>query len=377
MNTFTINNDKLYRRLDIIARCTDERSPHERLGHVHLSVEGSTLTASAYDGAHRTDTTVPVAECDGPCRFSVPAWQFKEIIHATDTQTLTFTVDQMKQILTVDYNNGTYRLMCTPDVDCPYTADTADAETSCRIPAATLATVLKGTLPFHSYDSLRPAIMGVLMDQKDGSVSFAATDAKILTLISVRNAFVNGEKRMPLHAAMLESLQQALACGKNEGDAVITTKGNAVRIEACGFTLQSHALEGIFPKVESAVVRSYAAGASMPAPDLRAALRRMVSMGEDNEGHPVRLTLNGDGIHLSASNPTLCCNGMEKMQCMTDTEEKCGFAVTAELLDKAAAFVGDGDIQIGFNSPSSPVLLKPVTLRDDMTVDMTLCTRTA
>jgi DNA polymerase III subunit beta len=169
-----------------------------------------------------------------------------------------------------------------------------------KVAAGPLAQGLRQVVPAASKDDARPILTGVLIAATGDGVRLVATDSYRLAVRDLPGVTLLGEGRTVLVGAKgLGELQRLLP---SDGDVEVFLGEREVTFQLDGTELTARLVEGEFPNYQQLVPSGYPNRATVDRDALTDAVNRVRLVGGQNrDSSPIRVTMNAEGLELSAT----------------------------------------------------------------------------
>ena len=178
-----------------------------------------------------------------------------------------------------------------------WTPDEATRRAVCRIPADQFCRAVKSVAYAADSESSRYALGGVLVEVKDGVVTFVATDGRRLSRYDVETdqAVDDSTTLWPSRAINVV----ASLASHSEGAVQLEVAGNELVATIDGTVVAARVVEGRYPKWRDVIPERDAKATAINARELVAATRQAaIVTSEQSKG--VKFVFTTEGIHLTA-----------------------------------------------------------------------------
>jgi len=363
---FIVSTPVLLKQLRAVSGALSKKPAEPILAHVLFEVKDNLLTISATDLQTRMVTSLPV-EGAGEGRVAVPAKILVDMLKTLPRGAAVFSVDERTGAIAISAGDGTYQLSGAPAGGFPK-IPAIPASACISMPAAVLSDAIATTLFAVGKDELRPAMMGVLMQLAEQSVTFVATDAH--KLVRYRRTDVTSEKAasllLPTKAVSL--LEATLRADHTAVSIAYNSSQAAFRFGNTRLVCQL--IDKRYPDYGAVIPQKNPNRLTLDRGLFLNALRR-VAISADKNTHQVRLRMTGGELHICAADEGASNAAQERLPCRFEGEDmEIGF--NAKFLIEMLSALGCSEIVIAMSSPNRPALLAPAAGGDDKDILMLL-----
>lgn len=302
-----------------------------------ISVESGEMTTVATDG---NITLFSHAKVEGEGCACIQAKMLLDIVKTLPSGDVTLTATAVSA--RIEWEKGHAEIPVFPVGDFPDIA-TVPEELTAMVDYEELDSALRHCLPHVSQDEIRPALMGVYFNGKDGHIDAVASDSHTLMLRPI-NAVLTGDPFI-LHQKAAAILLGSLG---DSGKAEIRQDENAIFFRLEGdIDLRVRKIVGKFPDYTRILRATSANTASVDKKEFMAVINR-VSVCAEKASQTIKLTCNSLDVRVEA--------------------QDLGFNARAEDSLEPDAYDG-GDLTIGFKAD---LLLKTISGFDGDKVTLNL-----
>ncbi|HVL91647.1 MAG TPA: DNA polymerase III subunit beta [Actinomycetota bacterium] len=328
-----------------VLRSVGSRATLPVLGGVLIEADGDTITFTGTDLEVSSEAKVQAAVArEG--KVLLPGRVLGDIARSLPEGTVELTADQSMGKIVCGAAEFTLRTL--PVEDFPQIAlPDADAATiDGKLFASAVAQVTKAA----SHDEARPILTGVLLEAGAKTLTLVATDSYRLAVreIDWTAPGIEGKRVVPARA-----LVEAVKAAEGESEIKITLGESQVSVEAGGRTLVSRLIEGEFPNWRQLIPTDIPSHLTIARDAFADSVRRVGILAQ--QGAPVRLELNADGVKLLAGTQDLG----EANEAAGGTFE--GEAITVAFnpvyLNDGIAAAGGAEIKLSLRDGLKPALV--------------------
>jgi DNA polymerase-3 subunit beta len=221
-----------------------------------------------------------------------------------------------------------------------------------------VADALRQVVRAASTDDARAVLTGVLLASEDDGLRMVATDSYRLAvrdlpgttvLAAGKNVLIPGRALNELQRVMGDADELSVRLGEREAT-----------FEAGGTRLSTRLIEGEFPNYRNLLPSSYPNLLTVGKAAMLEAIRRVKILAQDST--PVRLTLGGDTVHLTAITQDVG-NAAEEIDASYDGAEMT-VAFNPDYLAAGIDAIDSDDVTLATMDPMKPAVLRGVG-RDD------------
>jgi DNA polymerase-3 subunit beta len=252
----------------------------------HIELVGSDL-----------DLTIRVrvpAQVEEPGQTVVPAKLFDGLTTRLKPGSVNFEVEGDDAKLSAGAARASVRLL--PADEFPQVSQPEGATVT--LDAGPFAEALRQVIPAASRDDARPILTGVLLTATDDGLRLVATDSYRLAVRDLSGVgMLSAGQRVLVGARALQEVQRVFS----NGELRVTLGEREVQFASDDRSITARLIEGEFPNYEQLIPSGYPNKLTVPRATLEEAVRLMQIVGEGREGTPVRLSMSGEGLELSAT----------------------------------------------------------------------------
>jgi DNA polymerase III subunit beta len=290
-----VERDPFLRALQMVHNVVEPRPTMPILANVLIEAEGESLQLTATDLELAARISLP-AHVAKPGAITLSARKLVEIVKEQSAAPLTLRVQDNAWVV-LRGGASSYRLVGLGPEDFPGVTS-VEPPVWVGVDGKVLREMLAQTSFAMSQDESRYALNGVLLVAREGELRLVATDGHRLALTSRPVAEAGALSGIVPRKAVHE-IQRIVGAG----EAVQIGVGeNHFVLRMPNVLLLSRLIEGTFPNYEQVVPRAHPHRMLLPRAMLAAALRR-VSVLSDERTRPIKATLGGHTLKLSAYHP--------------------------------------------------------------------------
>ena len=329
---FVISSSVLSSRLMTIGRVIVQKNTIPILDCFCFDIQGTTLTITASDNDTTLTAKAELNECDSDVRFAVNAKTLQDAIKEIPDQPLECYLNTESYELTVEYQNGQYKLV--PSI------------TRCMIAAAN--------------DTLRPQLNTICFDIHSQEVSLVSSNGNQLALTKLAMPELNAEGSYLLGTRPASLLKGMLA--KAEGNVHFSIGQRTAIVHTEEYSLTSRLVEGRFPNYRSVIPQDNPNIVTVNRLALVSALRRVLVFA-NAQAVLVKFRLGPNTMNISSQDIDFGKSAEENMLCdYMGTPMRIAFKGSV-LLDLINNIEGD-DITLKLSDPSRAGLIVPAKQKE-------------
>jgi DNA polymerase III subunit beta len=319
------------------------------LSGVRLEVAGDTLTVTGTDLELTIRLVVQVGgERDGAA--VVPARLVGDIVKALPAGAVEVELHDDDMSISAGRSQFSVRPLSLDD----YPTHPEPGTEGVTLPAAAMADALRQVVRAASTDDARAVLTGVLLASEDDGLRMVATDSYRLAVRDLPESDVLGSgQKVLIPGRALSELQRVM------GDAetlVVRLGEREATFEAGSTRLSTRLIEGEFPNYRNLLPSSYPNLLTVGKAAMLEAIRRVKILAQDST--PVRLTLGGDTVHLTAITQDVG-NAAEEIDASYDGVEMT-VAFNPDYLAAGIDAIDSDDVTLATMDPMKPAVLRGV-----------------
>lgn len=290
-----IERDTFAEAVGWVLRSVGSRASLPVLGGVLIEADGDTVTMTGTDleisGEARIGASVEQAG-----KVLLPGRVLGDIARALPEGSVTLTADATMGKIVCGQAEFTLRTLPVEDFPQISMPDATAATIDGKLFASAVSQVAKAA----SHDEARPILTGVLLEATAKTITLVATDSYRLAVreIAWSGNGIEGKRVVPARA-----LSEAVKAAEGEGEVSITLGESQVSVCAGGRTLVTRLIEGEFPNWRQLIPAEVPSSFVIARDSFMESVRRVGILAQ--QGAPVRLELNADGVRLTAGTQDL------------------------------------------------------------------------
>lgn len=359
--------------LSLVSRAVSTRPTHPVLANVLLvaSTETQQVSLSAFDLSLGIQTSFAAAvEAEG--KLTLPAKLLTDIVSRLPEGDITLesgSDDDTSFLTTLTCSSGRYQVRGMSAEEFPELPTVTDGE-SLHLPSEAMLDGLRGALFAASADETKQVLTGVHLTLAAEELEFAATDGHRLSVVQTTNVDDEGNRvknstaddaealDVTIPAKALQELAKMLE--RQTGSSVaVKLDRNQVIFEWVDQRLTSRLLEGQYPNYRQLIPRQFTHQTTVDRRLFLSSLERIAVLA-DQKNNIVKLNVDtaNQAMSLSVDAPDVG-SGEETIPAQI-TGEDMAIAFNVKYLLDGLKALNTTEIQLQFNTPTSPAILTPL-----------------
>lgn len=357
---FVISSSVLSSRLMTIGRVIVQKNTIPILDCFCFDIQGTTLTITASDNDTTLTAKAELNECDSDVRFAVNAKTLQDAIKEIPDQPLECYLNTESYELTVEYQNGQYKLMGQSAEEYPTPAISDETRLEFDLECLKLVPSITRCMIAAANDTLRPQLNTICFDIHSQEVSLVSSNGNQLALTKLAMPELNAEGSYLLGTRPASLLKGMLA--KAEGNVHFSLGQRTAIVHTEEYSLTSRLVEGRFPNYRSVIPQDNPNIVTVNRLALVSALRRVLVFA-NAQAVLVKFRLGPNTMNISSQDIDFGKSAEENMLCdYMGTPMRIAFKGSV-LLDLINNIEGD-DITLKLSDPSRAGLIVPAKQKE-------------
>ena len=357
---FVISSSVLSSRLMTIGRVIVQKNTIPILDCFCFDIQGTTLTITASDNDTTLTAKAELNECDSDVRFAVNAKTLQDAIKEIPDQPLECYLNTESYELTVEYQNGQYKLMGQSAEEYPTPAISDETRLEFDLECQKLVPSITRCMIAAANDTLRPQLNTICFDIHSQEVSLVSSNGNQLALTKLAMPELNAEGSYLLGTRPASLLKGMLA--KAEGNVHFSIGQRTAIVHTEEYSLTSRLVEGRFPNYRSVIPQDNPNIVTVNRLALVSALRRVLVVA-NAQAVLVKFRLGPNTMNISSQDIDFGKSAEENMLCdYMGTPMRIAFKGSV-LLDLINNIEGD-DITLKLSDPSRAGLIVPAKQKE-------------
>lgn len=357
---FVISSSVLSSRLMTIGRVIVQKNTIPILDCFCFDIQGTTLTITASDNDTTLTAKAELNECDSDVRFAVNAKTLQDAIKEIPDQPLECYLNTESYELTVEYQNGQYKLMGQSAEEYPTPAISDETRLEFDLECQKLVPSITRCMIAAANDTLRPQLNTICFDIHSQEVSLVSSNGNQLALTKLAMPELNAEGSYLLGTRPASLLKGMLA--KAEGNVHFSIGQRTAIVHTEEYSLTSRLVEGRFPNYRSVIPQDNPNIVTVNRLALVSALRRVLVFA-NAQAVLVKFRLGPNTMNISSQDIDFGKSAEENMLCdYMGTPMRIAFKGSV-LLDLINNIEGN-DITLKLSDPSRAGLIVPAKQKE-------------
>jgi DNA polymerase III subunit beta len=364
---FSVLSSDLQKALARIIGVVPSKSTLQILENVLFDLRGGELTLTASDLELSMSVTLKVEGMEDG-RVTVPAKILNETMRALPSTDVTFVADKASHAITVKTGQGSYRMSGDSAVNFPEEEQVAE-EFSVELEAQLLRSIVTKTSFAVTTDDLRPSMMGVLMQWREGAFRAVATDGHRLVQLRhsgvLATAETGGDREVIIPAKALNILSRSL----DQGPVSVVFGRTHVRFSFLGMRMISRIIDERYPNYESVIPLDNDITLEVNRTQLQAVVNRC-AIFSNAVTHQVRFAINGSELTVSAEDQEYGGEARETIPASYSGQSEMLVGFNSRYVVDALSHLDSENVTFSFSSPTRAGLLRPTVQPEDLDILM-------
>ncbi|MDO4178736.1 MAG: DNA polymerase III subunit beta [Phascolarctobacterium sp.] len=254
--------------------------------------------------------------------------------------------------ISIESGNSKNSLLAMNEDDYPQ-FPTFEEEKSIDIPDDKLKELIKKTIFACSNDEARPLFTGILVDIKEGNVTFVGTNTHRL---AIKTLPLDTEENMSIIIPSKVLAEIARNLNSEAPSLVnIATVNNQVRVTTENALIVSRLIEGKFPDYKRVIPPKFSIKTNVNASELAGAVERVSLFSTEGEYSIVKVYVVADKLTINSSSPELG-TGHEEIFCTTEGGEV-NVAFNSRYVLDILKNIDAENVTLSMNTSLSPVCI--------------------
>jgi DNA polymerase-3 subunit beta len=363
---FSCTQSELNTHLSLVSRAVPSRPSHPVLANVLVVVDADTqrVTMTGFDLSLGVQTVFP-AQVEAGGRLTLPAKLLSDIVSRLPAGEVTVSHEDHEAIAILTCAAGSYTVRGMGADDYPELPVIETAQVS-HLPVDALIDGLRGSLFATSADESKQVLTGVHLALDADRLEFAATDGHRLAVVQTpidqagdSMAADNEALNVTVPGKALRELERMLQMPQ-AGEAI------AVRVDQSQLVIQwdnqqltSRLLEGQYPNYRQLIPQQFGLQMTVDRRSFTAALERIAVLA-DQRNSIVKLELDADRQELVLSVDAQDIGSAREAIVAQISGDSLEAAFNVKYLLEGLKALPANEVQMQFNSPTSPAILTPL-----------------
>lgn len=344
-----------------VAQAIPNKVLDPRYENLHITLENQALTLFATDGEMSITASTDVESADQG-NLGVKARTILDFLRSMYDTGVSFEVERQQMseqgIVNIATDKGQYKIPCTFESRAEKQDKTYDIEF--KLEAEDLLNIIHKTIFACSIDGMRPAMMGVLFEIENNSLTAVSTDGHRLVRFRKACEVTQQEKqKVVIPARVLSVLQKLVSEGTVKLSIDSTNK--SIRFSTDNLVLDAALIAEQYPNYEAVIPLENDKKLNIERSLFYDSVKRV---GRFSSIGDIRFSLSPSSLQLAAENINEGESAQEMLPCMYDNEPiDIGF--NSKFIEAALAHIDEDNVVVELSSPTTAVILKPEKEKDD------------
>lgn len=352
---FVISSSLLSSRLMTIGRVIVQKNTLPILDCFCFEIKGTDLTITASDNDSTLTTHMELNESDADVRFAVNAKTLQDAIKEIPEQPLECYLNTESYELTIEYQNGQYKLMGQSADEYPIPVSTEEGAMTFVMDAHDLLMGVTRSMIAAANDTLRPQLNTVCFDIQEGTISMVSSNGNQLALTRRALPTMQEQGCYLLSTRPATLLKAVLA--KATGDAQVCLGARTASFKTEDYTMSSRLVEGRFPNYRSVIPQNNPNVITINRQALVSALRRVLVFA-NAQAVLVKFHITANTLNISSQDIDFGKSAEESMLCEY-TGNPMSIAFKGPVLLELINNIDAEDISLKLSDPSRAGLITP------------------
>ncbi|MHB8687875.1 MAG: DNA polymerase III subunit beta [Candidatus Dormibacteraceae bacterium] len=341
--------------LQVVSRAISSRTTLPILNNILIETtsEGLALTATNLEIGIRKLVT---AEVSMEGATTAPARLLTDFVGTLPDQDLEMTLDGASQSLSLRCARFDTHIKCIEAEEFP-PGPRPDEGDRLEVALDDLISAVEQTQMAASTDEARPVLTGVLLMIQGGSMTLAATDGHRLAVRKLPAAGAGElDASLIVPARALAELSRVLKGEPGKVEVIISKARNQVFFRSGTSELTSRLIDGKYPNYAQVIPSKSSTKVRVSTSELTQTVRA-VSLFARDSANVIRVKAQAGALILSATTNEV---GDSKAEMAADVDgSEIQIAFNARYLLDALGVIGEDEVELLFDGPLSPGLLRP------------------
>ena len=357
----TVSPSVLSSSLSLVSRAVSPRSTLPILSNVLLETAGDGLHLTATNLDLTITATVP-AEVALEGRVTVPARLLSDYVASLAEAPCTLELTPSTQVLRLSCGIHRTNIHGIDAVEFP-PLPARDAGSGVELDALALEAAIGQTAVAASSDEARPVLTGVLLQLDGDRLTLVATDGHRLAVrtVGLDSAADAGAISVIVPARHLAEVARAITANRPRVTITVSAQRNQIFFSLADVEISSRLIEGNYPNYAQVIPAESTTTVTLPAMSLLRETRTAAVLAKD-AANVVRFAAGPDTLTLSAQTAEVGDDEAPLSAAVNGQDVQIAF--NARYVLDALAVLDAEEVQLAFNGPLSPGVLRPVG-RDD------------
>ena len=274
------NTNSLNKAIQTVQRAIISKPSTPIFSGIHVIAADNKLEIQAMDLNMAISCTID-AEISEPGEIVVSAKHFADLIRKLPAESLTISKNEEKHSIKVSSGKSEYQLFLMNEDDYPK-FPTFDADRTIALDDSMIKELIKKTIFSCSTDEARPLFTGILVEAKEGKITFVGTNTHRLAIKSLPYEG-NEELSMIIPSKVLGEISRNLT-GEVPQQVLISLLNNQIMVVIDNVVIVSRLIEGQFPDYRRVIPPKFALTSKVNIKELAGAVEITITSSSPDVG---------------------------------------------------------------------------------------------
>ena len=352
---FIVSSTELFSHLQAISRVINSKNSLPILDCFLLELRDGTLTLTASDSETTLCTGIEVQDHQEDGSFAMSSKTLLDALKEIPEQPLTFEVNLSNLEITVQYQNGQYKLIGQNADEYPEAQALGDDAVNVSIPAPVLTADLNRCVFATADDELRPVMNGVYFDMTTTDITLVASDGHKLVKCKSLEAHGNEKAAFILPKKPANMLKNLLP--KEQGDVQIIFDNRNACFILSDYKMVCRLIEGRYPNYNSVIPENNPYRVVVDRISLIGTLRR-VSVFSSQSSSLIKMSLSANQLKVSAQDIDFSTSAEEVLVCEYEGKDM-SIGFKSSFLIDILSNISSANVVIALADPSRAGVITP------------------
>ncbi len=309
---FIVSSTALFGRLQAISRVVNSKNSMPILDCFLMELQDGTLKITASDNDTTLTTSLEINEFDENGRFAISSKTLLEALKEISEQPLSFQVNLSTLEITIQYQNGKYKMMGQNADEYPQPQEVEANAVKVSIQSEVLMNGINRCIFATADDELRPVMNGIYFDITTEDITLVASDGHKLVRCKTFAAHGSEKAAFILPKKPANILKNLLSKEGNEADIAFDDRKAVFTLE--NYQMVCRLIEGRYPNYNSVIPQNNPYKATVDRASFISALRR-VSVFSSQASSLIKLSLSENHMNISAQDIDFSTSAEETVPC--------------------------------------------------------------
>lgn len=310
---FTCDTISLNKAIQTVQRAIVSRPSTPIFSGIHFLVKNEKLVIQAMDLNMAIACTVD-AEIAEPGDIVVSAKHLSELVRKLPAEKVTISQNQENQTIKVESGNSEFQLLLMNAEDYPKFPE-FNGNQSITLEDEKIKELIKKTIFACSNDEARPLFTGILVEIKDGKITFVGTNTHRLAIKSMPQESTE-PMSMIIPAKVLNEISRNLT-GEVPQEVKISLLYNQIMVVIDNVVIVSRLIEGKFPDYRRVIPPQFAITAKVNIKELSGAVERVALFSNEGDYSIIKVNIENNEMTITSSSPDVG-TGREVIACVSE-----------------------------------------------------------